>query len=63
MDKVQLSLVDEGIDTEGSSDVQRGLRVAADWELDQGSCTSGKCACAASLRASFFTCATPAHAS
>ena len=32
MDEVQLSLVDEGIDTEGSSDVQKGLRVAADWE-------------------------------
>ena len=33
MDKVQLSLVDEGIDTEGSHDVQKGLRVAADWEI------------------------------
>ena len=32
MDEVQLSLVDEGIDTEGSCDVQKGFRVAADWE-------------------------------
>ena len=32
MDKVQLSLVDEGIDTEGFCHVQKGLRVAADWE-------------------------------
>ena len=32
MDKVQLSQVDEGIDTEDSHDVQVGLRIAADWE-------------------------------
>ena len=33
-DKVQLSLVDEGIDTEDSLDVQKGLRIAAAWETN-----------------------------
>ena len=36
-DKVQLSLVDEGIDTEDSHDVQKGLRIAAAWETNDHS--------------------------